>query len=210
MAGMKYVVVAAVIAGMLSACGSPAPEVTPSATVRPSLSPSPTPSSTPTPTPTVEPTTLPGCEVLLSLAEAKALFSQSTEFFGEFPAPEFGGRFETPEIGAALAGSSQSRLCRWGIPNSDGAFALATAQLQPSDQAALIAALTTAGFSSTTVAATTTMEMEREGLVSAEAATYVFVDDVLVACDGTSLSLTGQVTTLALAAVQAENPSLGS
>ncbi|MCU1440540.1 MAG: hypothetical protein JWP85_1537 [Rhodoglobus sp.] len=194
---------AAAIVIALSGCGSPAPEPTPSVTAETS------PSPTPTPTPTVEPVTLSGCEELLPLALAKSLFSENTEFFGEFPPAEFGGHFEIPEIATAIAAAPQARLCRWAVPNSDGAFALVVAELDASDQAPLIAALTTAGFSSTTMGTVTAMELERDGVVSLEGATHLFTGDVWILCDGTSVAFTGEVAASALDALRTDNPTLG-
>jgi hypothetical protein len=189
----------------LSGCGPSAPEPTPSATAEPS--PPATPS--PTPTPTAEPLTLSGCEQLLPLDLAKSLFSANTEFLGEFPPAEFGGHFEIPEIASAIAAAPQARLCRWGVPNSDGAFTLLVAELDASDQAPLVAALTTAGFTSTTMGTVTAMELEREGMVSLEGTTHLFTGDVWILCDGTSVSLTGAVAGSALDALRNDNPTLG-
>ena len=196
---------AAAIAIALTGCGSPAPTPTPSATVETS----PSATATPAPTTTVEPLTLPDCEQLLPLPLAKSLFSESTEFMGEFPPAEFGGHFEIPEVASALAAAPQARLCRWGVPNSDGAFALVVAELAASDQAPLISALTTAGFSSTTMGTVTSMELEQEGVVSTEAATHLFTGDVWIVCDGTSVFLSGAVSGSALDALRTANPTLG-
>jgi hypothetical protein len=189
----------------LAGCVPSAPEPTRTATAEPS----PIATPTPTPTPTVEPLTLSGCETLLPLALAKSLFSDNTVFFGEFPAAEFGGHFEIPEIATAIAAAPQARLCRWGVPNSDGAFALVVAELDASDQAPLSAALTTAGFSSTTMGTVTAMELEREGMISLEGATHLFTGDVWIMCDGTSVFLTGAVAGAALDALRTDNPTLG-
>lgn len=153
---------------------------------------------------------IPDCESMLSLAAARSVFSDSTEFLGEFPAADFGtGRFEIPAIQSALLGAGQSRFCQWGVPNSDGVFALVVAEITPADRASLIAALSGAGFASSTSASVTTLEHEQEGMISTDAATHLFTGDSWILSDGTSLSLTGAVAHSALTAIRAANPTLG-
>ncbi len=161
-----------------------------------------------TPEATAEPLSIPECEILLPIALAQSQFGGATEFFGEFPATGFGGRFEVTETVAALAGASQSRLCRWGVPNSDGSFALVVAEIASEDRTALEAALPAAGFSAVTMGTVTGFDAEREGLVSVEAATHLFTGDVWILCDGTTLGLTGVVAASALDALRTANPSL--
>lgn len=191
---------AVAIALLLAGC-------TPTSTPIPTGSPSA--SATPSVTPAAAPLSIPGCETLLPLALAQDLFSDSTEFFGEFPAVQYGGIFEGPEAADALAGASQSRLCRWGVPNSDGAFSLVVAEIAPEDRAALEAALPAAGFSAVTMGTVTGFDAESEGMVSSLAATHLFTGHVWIVCDGTTLGLTGAVAGSALDALRTANPTLG-
>lgn len=166
--------------------------------------------ATPTATsePTVEPLAIPDCETLLPLADAQALFSASTEFFGEFAAAQFGVD-GVPEAATALAGAGQWRFCGWGVPSSDGAFTLLVAEITPGDRAALEAALTAAGFTAVTMGTVTGYDAEREGEVSTLADTLLFTGDVMIVCNGTTLALTGAVTASALDALRTANPTLG-
>lgn len=198
------IVSAAVLTLGLAACG-PTLEVEPTPTASASAT------ASPTPTPTPEPVALefPGCEDLLTIEQARALFSGNTEFFGETPGADFTGRFDIPEIPTAITGSAQSKTCRWGVPNSDGSFSLLVAEIAPADRAALTAALTAAGFASSTAGLVTTFELERDGMVSTESATHLFTGDVWILSDGTGLAVSGPVAVSALDAIRAANPALG-
>lgn len=168
------------------------------------------PSATPTATtdPEPAPLTILECETLLPIALAQSSFGAATEFFGEFPAADLGSSFDVTETQDALASAQQARLCRWGVPNSDGSFALVVAQITPESRSALEAALASAGFSSVTMGTVTGLEAEREGMVSLEAATHLFTGDVWILGDGTTLPLTGVVAGSALDALRTANPSL--
>jgi hypothetical protein len=167
---------------------------------------------TPTPTPTPEPLVIASCDDLLPLAEAKSLFSESTEFLDERTFAELEGPFgffELPAIQVATDAAIQGRVCYWGVPNSDGAFALLTAELTPADSTTLQAALTAAGATSTTMGTVTAYELEGETEISHIAATHLFTGDVWIASNGTSLSLTGAVAGSALDGMRTANPTLG-
>ena len=146
---------------------------------------------------------------MLPLALAQSLFSPTTQFLGEVSAPDYGGRFDIPAIHAAQLGSVQSTLCHWGVPNSDGSFALVVAEIGAPDRASLISALGGAGFSSVTTGTVTTLELERDGVVSTESGTHLFTGDLWIWCDGTGLGVSGPVAASALAAARLANPSRG-
>jgi len=182
------------------------------AAVEPTAPPSPSASAaasaTPTPDEAPEPFAISDCETMLPLILAQQVFSVNTEFLGESPVADFGGRFAVPELQAALVGAPQARLCRWGVPNSDGSFSLVVAELAASEQAAVIGALTTAGFASSTSGTETMLRLEQEGEVSLEAQTHIFAGDVWVLVDGTSGELTDTVSGFALDVLRAANPTL--
>ena len=181
------------------------------AAVEPSGAPSPSasaePSATPTPDAAPEPFAISDCETMLPLILAQQVFSANTEFFGEFPVAEFGGRFAVPELQTALVGAPQARLCRWGVPSSDGSFSLVVAELAASEQGTVIGALTAAGFASSTSGAETILRLEQEGAVSLNAQTHIFTGDVWVLVDGTSGELTDTVSGFALDVLRAANPT---
>jgi len=180
--------------------------------VEPSTTPSPSASAEASATPTADavpqPFAISDCETMLPLTRARELFSVNTEFFGEFPVAEFGGRFVVPEIQTALNGAPQSRLCRWGVPNSDGGFALVVAELAGVEHPTVIGALTSFGFASSTSGTATTLGLEQEGMVSLDAQTHIFTGDVWVLVDGTSSELTDTVSGFALDVLRAANPTL--
>lgn len=198
------VIVSAVVVLIgLAGCGPTATIPTPSA----SSSESPTASESPTPEPVA--LVIPACEELLTLAEARALFSDNTEFFGEFPGSDIFDRFEMPEVPVAIAAAAQSRTCRWGVPNSDGSFALMVAEITSAERATLTAALGAAGFATSTTGPVTTFELERDGMVSTESAVHLFTGDVWILSEGTGLGVSGPVAVSALDALRAANPTLG-
>ena len=187
------------------------------AAVEPSAAPSPRASAeasaTQTPDAAPEPLAISECETMLPLILARQVLSANTEFLGESAAADFGGWFAVPEIQAALTSAPQSRLCRWGVPNSDGTFALVVAELPAAEQAAVIGALIAAGFVSSTSGAETSgtetmLRLEQEGIVSLEAQTHIFTGDVWVLVDGTSGELTDTVSGFALDVLRAANPTL--
>lgn len=186
---------------VLTACMTPLPEST--------STPSSASSATSTPTPAAASVMLPGCEALLSLPAAQALLGPNTQFLGESAAGDFAGHFEIPQIPAALVDAAQSRICHWGIPNSDGAFSLVVAEISATQRTTLTTALTTAGFASSSSDPVTTLELEREGVVSSEAAVHLFTGDVWVLSDGTGLSVNGPVAVAALTSLRSANPTLG-
>jgi len=192
------------LAGCAPATIEPSPTPPPSASADASSTPAPT----PTPDAGPEPFTISGCEAMLPLPLAQELFSANTEFFGESPAVGFSGSFAVPAIQSALSTAPQARLCSWGVPNSDGAFALVVAELPAADQATVIAALTTAGFAPSTSGTETTLRLEQDGLVSSEAQTHIFTGAVWVLVDGTSAELTNAVAASALTVLRAANPAL--
>jgi hypothetical protein len=195
---------AAAIMIALAGCGSPAP--VPTSTSDPSETP--TASPTPSPTATAEALTLVDCEIMLPIADARALFSESTEFLGERPPTEFGGWFPVAEADSILA-AAQAKLCTWGVPNSDGSFSLHVIEITPAQRTALEAALGAAGFSTATVGTVTTMELTGENEIATIAATHLFTGDLWIMSNGSGLDLTRAVTTSALDALRTANPTLG-
>ncbi|MBG6237166.1 hypothetical protein IWX78_000109 [Mycetocola sp. CAN_C7] len=168
-----------------------------------------TPSATATPTPTVEPLTIVECETLLPIAQARALFSDATEFLGERSPTESSGWFPVAEIDSTLAAASQARACAWGVPNSDGVFTIHAVEVTATQRADLESALVGAGFSSVTTGTVTGYEMTGENEVSTTAATHLFTGAVWIMSNATALTTTGPAAASALDALRAANPTLG-
>jgi hypothetical protein len=200
------IVTAALI--LLSVCG---PTPAPSPTETPAESPKPTETVTATPpaNPVAEPLSIPDCETLLPIALAKSSFSESTEFLGETVPTEYYPWYQLSAVNAAIAGVTIARSCWWGIPNSDGAFSLLVAEIDPATRASVEAALTAEGFSSVEMGTLTARENGREGEVGYEAETHLFTGSVWILADDGDLSVSGIVAGSALDALRSANPTLG-
>lgn len=205
---MAIIPAAAVLLLGLAACGPGSPEPTDSGT--PSGSPTgssdPSTSTDPT-TPPAPAVVVPGCEAMISLADAKSLLGDATEFWGEEPVADFVGGIEAPGVPAQLAGADDGRHCVWAVPDSEGAFSLVVAV--GADRAAVEAALPAAGFSAVTMGTVTGYDQEVEGMIMTSAQTHLVTGDVWIIADGGSSSLTGQVAGLALDTLRSANPGLG-
>jgi hypothetical protein len=200
--------VAPVLILALAACAPlpPAPSATPSPTAAAAK---PTPAPSPTPTVTVEPLAIPECETMLQLAMARDLFSERTEFLGETPASEFVGRMTVPSIPVVLSTASPARACLWGVPQSDGLFALAVAGVTAAERATLTGELAASGYAETTMGTVTAFELEGMNEVGSTGTTHLFTGGVWIVCDGTSTGLSGAVAGQALDALRTANPTLG-
>ena len=195
---------AAAVVALLAGC-------VPAATPAESPSPAAPTSAAPSPSPTVDfvPLVLPECEVLLPLAVAQESFSPETVLLGDLPPAEFTGRSSIASIGATLAAAPIARVCSYGVPNSDGVFFVGVAEVTEAQRDALQTELTGAGYLQSDNGALTTFDLATEGEVSTLAFTHVFAGSVWVLGDTTSLEIGTTVTTTALDAVRAANPTRG-
>lgn len=169
----------------------------------------PTESESAPPTPVAEPLSIPGCETLLPIALAQSEFGASTAFLGETVPTEYYPWYQLPPVLSAINGVTVARSCWWGIPNSDGAFSLLVAEIDPATRTSVEAALTAEGFTSVAMGTVTAFEAGRDGDLSFEAETHLFTGDVWILCDDGSLSVSGTVAGSALDALRTANPSLG-
>lgn len=198
--------VAFALAGALAGCD---PSTVPTGSPTPSPTASTTPVATATATPTPEPValTLPGCEDLLTLAQAREYFADATEFFGELSLSGSGFMVGSDPAGAAASAADPYRGCAWGVPNSDGAFFLYVGVLDPSARAALESGLTAAGFTSATTGALTTFEGSAATDVNEINATHLVTGELWIAAESPGPST--PVAQTALDAVRAANPGAG-
>ena len=210
--GMRriHVLGATALVVALAGCTSASPEPTSPPTSSPTSSAIEVkPSPKPTPSISVEPLAIPDCETMVSLATAKDLFSENTEFLGEQPAGEFTGRLTVPSIAVVLSAASPARACLWGIPQSDGLFELVVAGITDAQRATLQGDFTAAGYAETTMGTVTAFELAGENEVGSVGTTHLFTGDVWIVCDGSSLGLSGSVVGAALDALRTANPALG-
>jgi hypothetical protein len=205
MSRFHVLIAPALLVALLAGCAPLAPTPTPSSTAKPT--PTATKTASPTPTPAAVALVIPACESVLSIVDVRAFFSESTEFLGEYTTADIDFT-NNPWSGTALAAASQSRICIWGVPNSDGAFTVRLAELDESARAALQAELTASGYSSTTMGAVTAMTMSGEG-DDAPGGTNLFTGDLWIQVPGGSESFTGNVAGLALDGLRTANPTLG-
>jgi hypothetical protein len=198
--------ISATLVAALVGC-SPVPAPTTSTT--PETKPTETVTAGPELDPMVEPLTIPDCETLLPIALAKSAFGDATEFLGENPATEYYPWYQVPAVLTAISGVTTARSCWWGVPNSDGAFAMLVAEIDPETQTSIEAALDAEGFSSVTMGTVTAREASRDGEISLEAETHLFTGDVWILVDDGSSEVTGIVSGSALDALRTANPTLG-
>ncbi len=195
---------ATALVAMLAACGpAPAPTTPPTAV------PTPTESATAAPDPVAEPLSVPTCETLLPIALARSTFGDATELLSERAPTEYYPWYQPPAVTAAISGVTNGRTCWWGVPNSDGAFSLFVAEIDPATRASVETALTAEGFSSVVMGTVTAREAQRDGELNVEAETHLFTGTVWIISDDGSLSVTGTVAGSALDALRTANPTLG-
>jgi hypothetical protein len=89
--------------------------------------PAPPPTDAATAQPTASTADLPDCEELLTIEQARALFSEQTEAIG--------GDAVAESLLLGPLDGAPTRTCVWGIPSSDGAFTI-TVTIADADQAA--------------------------------------------------------------------------
>ena len=191
-----------VVLTALAGCAAEPPAPTPTATPTASAV-KPTPK--PTPTVTLPPLAIPDCETLLPLATAKALFGANTEFVGETPAGEYVGRLGVASEPVVLSTASPTRACRWGVPNSDGAFSVVVAGITDAEQATLQSELLAKGYAETSPG---TFQLAADGDVSSLGTTQLFSGDSWIVADMTTLDSSAAVASSALDALRTANPDL--
>ena len=199
--------IAAALVSALSGCSF--------AVTLPSAEP-PTETSTPTavdetPTSTPEPValSLPGCDSLLTLDQAKSLQGPTTVFLGEGLANEYSPWFEVPAVRTAISGLTEGRSCWWGIPNSDGSFYVLVTKIDPTTRASIEAALTTEGYATAVVGARTVYSKEGDADFTYRGEVHQFSGDLWILSDGADLDISGVAADLAFDAIQTANPTLG-
>ena len=163
-------------------------------------------------TSTPEPAALsiPGCDNLLSLDQAKSLQGPTTVFLGEAPANEYSPWFEVPAVTTAISGVTVGRSCWWGIPNSDGSFYVFVAEIDPATRASIESALTADGYSTAVVGARTVRAIdESDGDFTFRGEVHQFSGDLWIISDGVNLAISGVAADMTFDAIQAANPTLG-
>ena len=200
--------VAAALLSALSGCSL--------AVTLPSAEPSTPTSTTPpavaeTPTSTPEPVALsiPGCDHLLTLEQAKSLQGPTTVFLGEGPANEYSPWFEVPAVRTAISGVTVGKSCWWGIPDSDGSFYVFVAEIDPVSRVSIESALTAEGYSSAVVGARTVHSKEGDADFTYRGEVHQFSGDLWILSDGGNLDISGVAADMAFDAIRTANPTLG-
>lgn len=208
---------AGVVASLLAACspgGGPegaSPSASPSVPSAPATS-APEPSTSPSPTPappTDGPLLLPPCDALLTLADAQAFYGPAAEAITP-PAASAVDVMQGPVAAATVAEATQTRVCTWGIPNSDGGFNAVAAEIPLSSAANLIDALRNAGsFSESEVGGVTLFSRSLDAEVGGFAVAYAFFDTAWVTAAG-ALSTEGAqiIVEKIMGSVRDANPRL--
>ena len=200
--------IATALVSTLSGC-SPTIILPPAEPATPSSTTPPTEAETPTPTPAPLALSIPGCDNLLTLDEAKSLQGPTTVFLGESPANEYSPWFEVPAVRTAISGVTVGKSCWWGIPNSDSSFYVFVAEIDPATRASIESALTTEGYSSAVVGARTVHSKEGDADFTYRGEVHQFSGDLWILSDGANLDISGVAADRAFDATQAANPTLG-
>jgi hypothetical protein len=170
------------------------------------------PAETETPESTPEPVALsvPGCNELLTLAQARSVLDAPTAvLIAEEPANEYSPWYYAPKpsVVSAIAGLTVGSSCWWGVPNSDYGFTVLVGVIDAATRSSIEPALTAEGFSSTVVGARTVYALEDNEADTAES--HEFIGDVWILSNGPDLDLTGVAADYAFEAMLAANPGLG-
>ena len=164
-----------------------------------------TPSSTPEPAAL----SLPGCDSLLTLDQAKSLQGPTTVFLGEGAANEYSPWFEVPAVRTAISGLTEGQSCWWGIPNSDSSFYVVVTKIDTATRASIESALTTDGYATAVVGARTVYSKEGDADFTYRGEVHQFSGGLWILSDGANLDISGVAADLAFDAIQAANPTLG-
>ena len=161
--------------------------------------------------PAPEPVALsvPGCDSLLTLDQAKSLQGPTTVFLGESPANEYSPWFEVPAVTTAISGVTVGQSCWWGIPNSDGSFYVLVTEIDPATRASIESALAAEGYASVVVGSRTVHSKEGDADFTYRGEVHQFSGDMWILSDGANLAISGVAADTAFAAIQTANPTLG-
>ncbi|MBH0022877.1 hypothetical protein [Salinibacterium sp. SWN248] len=157
--------------------------------------------------PEADPLSLPECDTLYPIADARALWGAATELYFEGDGSD-AAHFTAEPIAAidtAGANATVGRTCFWGLPNSGAIFGLTVADIAPTDADLLSAALMGAGYFSFESRGATSLMLEADGPIEASGRTHYLIDDLWVYAAGTSFSITVPVANSALEQVRAAN-----
>ncbi|MBH0008105.1 hypothetical protein ESZ53_09035 [Salinibacterium sp. UTAS2018] len=167
------------------------------------------PEPTSAPEPEAEALTIPECDALYPIADARALWGDNTELYFEGDATDVGHYTSEPiaAIDTLGANATMGRTCLWGIPNSGAIFGLTVADVTPADADLLTAALIGEGYFSFESRGATSLMLEAEGPIAPSGRTHYLIDDLWVYAGGTRFSVSVPVANAALEQVRAANPT---
>jgi len=201
------VLIAAALVSALSGCSL---TVTPPST-EPSTSSSTTPpAEAETPTETAEPAALsiPECDALLTLDQARSVLDAPTaELLPAEPANAYTPWYYDATVVSALSGLTVARSCWWGVPNSGYGFTVVVGEIDPATRSSLEATLIANGSSEAVLGARTVYAIEDDEADTAES--HEFIGDVWILSNGPDLDITGIAADYAYEAMLTANPDLG-
>ena len=173
--------------------GLPAAPTQPSEEPEPSASPTPSPSPTPSSSPGAPDASavLPACGELLPIAVVRDLFADAAEPLKATGSPA--DHMPGPLAASTVREASQSRMCTWGIPFSDGGFSVVTAQMAAPAQARLLSSLRSAqAYTERAIDGEPAFTYSAETELGTTTVVYVFVGDVWITVNGTLDIRTGR------------------
>jgi hypothetical protein len=163
--------------------GLPAAPVEPEPSETSSPSPSPSPSASPSPG-APDAAVLPACSDLIPLDTVRTLFGDGAEQLDSSGSPA--DHMPGPLAARTVRAASQSSICAWGIPSSDGGFSVVTAEITASARRELVDSLRSAsGYRERAIDGEVAFTYETEGEIGSTAVVYVFVDSVWITVNGT-------------------------
>lgn len=135
-----------------------------------------------------DPQILADCPQLLDVSTAQTYFSSSAQFIDELSTADALGFLPGPVAQNALNQSTQVRACLWGIPQSDGGFAVIVAELPAAEKATLVTALGSSAFTETSISGTPSWVWMRETEVDLQTTAYMFIDPFWITVSGSGSS----------------------
>lgn len=173
--------------------GLPAAPQEPAEEPEPSVSPSPSPSPSPSASPGAPDASavLPACGELLPIAVVRDLFADAAEPLEATGSPA--DHMPGPLAASTVREASQSRMCTWGIPFSDGGFSVVTAQITAAAQSRLLTSLRSArSYTERAIDGEPAFTYTAETELGTTTVVYVFVGDVWITVNGTLDIRTGR------------------
>lgn len=166
---------------------TPAPSASPTTTAPPS--------ETPSASPTAEPVALPDCDTIYSAALVATLTSEGRTSSGDISSPGMGGwGTQDATLEGILSTIPERVSCTWILPQSESGSTTSIARLDAATRSTVVATLTAAGYTASTVPGGDLYSIEVTFEVGSYNESHLITDDLWFA----SVFSGGQSQTLTL------------